>query len=322
MKKITLLLFLGIGLVMYGQTPEKISFQAVVRNADQNIVGNKAVGFKLSILSTSVSGTVIYSETHTPTTNINGLVSLEIGTGSVVMGNFSTIDWGANTYYVKTEIDLDGGTNYTISGTSQLLSVPYALHAKKAENVFSGNYDDLTNKPKSNAIKTYKVGDFAHGGVVFWVDETEQHGLVCSKINQSNATKWFAGTFGNTHAKGNGLFSGKANNSIIIATHASIGDDDNLYAARLCNELEITENSIMYGDWYLPSKYELNLIFQNLSAINATAITNGGEAFTNDVYWSSTEETSSRVWVLNFANGQESTVLKNISNRVRAIRSF
>ena len=112
------------------QVPEKISYQAVVRNVSNNLVSNQAVGMQISILQGSATGTVAYAETQTPTSNANGLVSIEIGGGTAVSGTMATINWASGLYFVKTEIDPVGGTNYTITGTSQLLSVPYALYAK------------------------------------------------------------------------------------------------------------------------------------------------------------------------------------------------
>jgi hypothetical protein len=84
------------------------------------------------------SGTAVYIETQTPTTNINGLVSIEIGSGTVVSGTFNTIDWSAGPYFIKTETDPTGGTTYTTTGTSQLMSVPYALHANTADSIVGG----------------------------------------------------------------------------------------------------------------------------------------------------------------------------------------
>lgn len=114
------------------QAPEKMSYQAIIRNASNTLVTNHAVGLRISILQGSAAGTAVYVETQTPTTNTNGLVSIDIGAGSVVTGTFSDIDWSSGPYYIKTETDPSGGTSYTISGTSQLLSVPYALYAKSA----------------------------------------------------------------------------------------------------------------------------------------------------------------------------------------------
>jgi len=117
---------------IFAQSPEKISYQAVVRDASDNLVTNTVIGMQISILHGSVTGTTVYTETQKPTTNANGLVTIEIGTGTTI-DDFSAIDWASGTYFIKTETDLSGSTNYTITGTSQLLSVPYALHAKTAE---------------------------------------------------------------------------------------------------------------------------------------------------------------------------------------------
>jgi len=113
----------------FAQAPQKMSYQAVVRNAANDLSTNQTVGMQISVLQGSDTGTPVYIETQTPTTNANGLVNLEIGTGTVVSGTFASIDWSTGTYYIKTETDPTGGTSYTINGTSQLLSVPYALYA-------------------------------------------------------------------------------------------------------------------------------------------------------------------------------------------------
>ena len=122
---------------VYAQSPEKMSYQAVIRNSSNALVTNTNVGMQISILQGSASGSAVYTETQTPTTNGNGLVSLEIGTGTVLSGNFSTINWANGLYFIKIETDPTGGTSYTITGTSQLLSVPYALHAKTADSVIA-----------------------------------------------------------------------------------------------------------------------------------------------------------------------------------------
>ena len=114
----------------FAQSPEKMSYQAVVRDGDHNLITGTAIGMQISILKSSPTGTSVYTETQKPTTNSNGLVTVEIGTGTVQNGDFSAIDWANDTYFIKTEIDPAGGTTYTIAGTSQLISVSYALHAK------------------------------------------------------------------------------------------------------------------------------------------------------------------------------------------------
>jgi dipeptidyl aminopeptidase/acylaminoacyl peptidase len=131
MRKIYPLLFAAILTIsVYSQAPQKMSYQAVIRNNSNVLVTSHAVGMKISILQGSATGTPVYVETQTPTTNANGLASLEIGGGTPVTGTFAGIDWSAGPYFIKTETDPAGGTTYSISGTSQLLSVPYALYSK------------------------------------------------------------------------------------------------------------------------------------------------------------------------------------------------
>ena len=110
---------------VFAQSPQKMSYQAVIRDGSGVLVSNHLVGMQISILQGSPTGTVVYVETQTLTTNANGLATLEIGGGA----GFSTIDWATGPYYIKTETDPTGGTTYTITGTSQLLSVPYALYS-------------------------------------------------------------------------------------------------------------------------------------------------------------------------------------------------
>ena len=158
----------------FAQAPEKMSYQAVVRDSGDALVTNQAVGMQISILQTTATGTAVYVETHTETTNVNGLVTLEIGTGSVVSGDFTTIDWSADSYFIKTETDPTGGTSYTITGTSQLLSVPYALHAK------------TVTQP------TYNVNTFYAelGGYVIEVNSDGTHGLVVAMQDQGTSN-WY-----------------------------------------------------------------------------------------------------------------------------------
>jgi hypothetical protein len=118
----TLLTFLILTASSFAQAPQKMSYQAVIRNSGGAIVNSTTVGIKISILQGSSTGTVVYAETQLVNTNANGLVSLEIGSGT-----FATIDWANGPYFIKTETDPTGGTNYSIIGVSELLSVPYAL---------------------------------------------------------------------------------------------------------------------------------------------------------------------------------------------------
>lgn len=161
---------------VWAQSPEKMSYQAVVRDAGNALVTSQAVGMQLSILQGSVSGTPVYVETQTPSTNTNGLVNLEIGSGTVVSGTFNTIDWSNAPYYIKTETDPTGGTTYTITGTSQLMSVPFALYAKTAESVTE---------------QVYSIGHWPElGGFVFKISSDGKHGLV-AELQDQGVVSWY-----------------------------------------------------------------------------------------------------------------------------------
>ncbi len=156
MKTIFLLLLLFVfGLhLLFAQAPEMIKYQTVVRNSSGEVIKNQNVGFRISILQSSSDGVAVYSETHSKMSNEFGLVNLEIGNGTVVSGLFSLIDWGNDNYFIKIEFDGSNSGSYVEMGTSQLLSVPYALYANKAGNGFSGSWLDLTDKPNFAAIAT------------------------------------------------------------------------------------------------------------------------------------------------------------------------
>ena len=146
-KLYTLLTAIIITSSTFAQAPEKMSYQAVVRDGSDALVSSTSVGMQISILQGTSSGTAIYVETQTPMSNANGLVSIEIGGGTLVSGDFTTIDWANGPYFVKTETDPLGGATYTITGTSQLLSVPYALHAKNSDSwQISGDTTYTTNR--------------------------------------------------------------------------------------------------------------------------------------------------------------------------------
>jgi hypothetical protein len=121
--------------VAIAQAPQKMSYQSVIRNNTGDLVANSPIGLRISILKDSPTGTVVYSETMTNTTNENGLLSIEIGGGTPITGTFAGIDWSTGTFFIKTETDPNGGANYDVVGTSQLLSVPYALYAAKSKNL-------------------------------------------------------------------------------------------------------------------------------------------------------------------------------------------
>ena len=341
---------------LFAQSPEKMSYQAVVRNSSQELVVNQSIGMQISILQNSENGSAAYVERHFPATNANGLVTLEIGTGTIVSGNFTTIDWANGPYFIKIETDLNGGANYSISGTSQLLSVPYALHAKTAETVTGGitetdpvftawdkDYADLINTPAAadgsetkvtagtnvtvtgsgttaspyvvNATSggsTLAIGDSYQGGIIFWLDATGQHGLIAATADQNTGIQWYNGTYRYTGTAGDGLYAGAMNTAMIVATQMA-DNQSGSFAAKVCADYSVTVGGVTYGDWYLPSKYELNLLYLQKIAV-------GG--FASAYYWSSTESNNDNAWIQYFDNGFQSASNKSFTYRVRAVRAF
>lgn len=280
----------------WGQAPEKMSYQAVVRDLSSNLTINQSVGVQISILQGGATGSSVYVETQSATTNDNGLVSLEIGTGTLVSGDFSTINWANDIYFIKTETDPTGGTTYTITGTSQLMSVPYALHAKTADSITStANLCNLT------------IGDTYQGGIIFYIDKTGCHGLVAKTTDEGNI-QWKTSN-SDSWAISDGIYVGAQNTKRILY----LGGLNSIVtpAATACDIL--VDGG--FDDWYLPSRAELDLMYLNLH-------TQGLGNFMNDYYWSSSESTSYNAYFVRFSNGFTGVQVFSTSNYVRAIRAF
>jgi hypothetical protein len=368
---ISLILGLLFNTTICAQSPEKISYQAVVRDADEHLLINQPVGMQISILQGSADGISVYVERHFPTTNANGLVTIDIGNGTILEGLFAEIDWKSGPYFLKTETDLNGGSNYTLTAASQLLSVPYALHAKTAEivtetdptyassqaaNITATDITNLGNLSGVNtgdqsinrtgltvtltnggtyqdSINTYTagtgiditnhvisttgpaplaIGDSYGGGIIFWLDGTGQHGLIVATTDQSTGIQWYNGTFRYTGATGDGLYAGAMNTTILVATQIADNQTGN-FAAKVCADYSVIVDGVTYGDWYLPSKYELNLLYLQKDLI-------GG--FASAYYWSSSELSDGIAWSQGFGDGNQQGGFKTGTSRVRAIRAF
>ncbi len=196
----TLLVTVLLTISVFSQAPQKMSYQAVVRNSADLLVKSSSVGMQISILQGSESGTPVYVETQIPTTNINGLVTIEIGGGTPVTGTFADIDWSTGVYFLKTETDPTGGTSYSITGTSQLLSVPYALHAKSAESI-AGGLD----------LSSYATKDMGNENITNLADPVDDKDavnkayvdLLESKVNSLEYDLINSGVYSPTDADGN-----------------------------------------------------------------------------------------------------------------------
>jgi hypothetical protein len=300
-KTYTLLVSLFFTAAMFSQAPDKMSYQAVIRNSGGVLVANTQIGMEINIRQGSASGTIVYTETQTPTTNANGLVSIEIGGAG-----FSAINWGSNTYYIETKTAIVAPlTTYAISGTSQLLSVPYALYAKRSGEHY--------------------VGELYGGGVVFWVDQTGSHGLICSMIDNSTALIWTTAAFQSITVPASGALSdwnGQANTTAIVA-QAEAGIS---YAAGLCDAYtNVDYGTGVYSDWYLPSRGELNHLWNNIYQVQKALDSDGNAATTAIIkthYWSSSEYDNSDAWAFYSDSGGSSNTSKASTGCVRAVRAF
>lgn len=191
----------------------------------------------------------------------------------------------------------------------------------------------------------YKIGDLTQGGIVFWLDESGSHGLVCSLSNLGSNIPWdtevdFKGGAEfpperdtKSVAIGDGIYAGKKNTEAILKF---VNNRDKIFAALLCDDLIVTLDSLVYDDWYLPSREELNIMYLNRDIINDVANKNGGQPFERKSYWSSTDVDCSEkphcyidkvhlAWGHNFALGgksKQTASKKYMPYSVRAIRSF
>lgn len=137
------------------KTPEMFNYQTAIKDTNGDALANQSVSFRISILETTSTGSVIYEETHSTTTSQYGLVNFQIGSGSVTSGDFTAIDWAGDLHYVKVEADVTGGSSYTTLGTTQLISVPYALHSKTADRLsgYSGSTLKTSLESKDKRIE-------------------------------------------------------------------------------------------------------------------------------------------------------------------------
>jgi hypothetical protein len=122
--------------------PQAMSYSAIAKGSNGQMLANKIISLRFTIMTGSVTGTVVYQETQTDTTDQHGLFATAIGFGTPLQGTFAAINWGSDNHYLKVELDENGGVNYFYVGTTQLLSVPYALYAKNAGNVINNTASD------------------------------------------------------------------------------------------------------------------------------------------------------------------------------------
>ena len=276
---------------VFAQAPQKMSYQAVIRNSSNALITSTPVGMQISILQGSSTGTAVYVETQTPSTNANGLASVEIGGGTVVFGNFSTINWANGPYFIKTETDPTGGTAYTINGTNELMSVPYALNAANA-NV--GGF-------------THYLGEAFNGGIIYYLykgSDGLEHGLIVA-LTESTPLAWqTTGTLVNANRTEDGAY----NTALMTGSPAA------------------TYIATLGAGWYLPSLDELGLLYYNRYSAQKGLRLGGNTLLQwNSLtawYWSSSEYDASYAFRYSFLDGIADQNIKTTACYVRAVRAF
>jgi hypothetical protein len=318
MKKITLLstlrqaqcvtlCFLLLTLVVKAQAPPNaFNYSAVARNSAGQPIATATIGIQISILKTSPTGASQYSENHFVNTDAFGLFNLVIGAGALQSGSMTTIDWSIDNYYLKVGMDSAGGTNFLTMGTMQLLSVPYALHAKTAESIVGGG--------SGSGGFTHYIGEEFGGGVVFhlWKDASGvEHGLIVDKTDLSSAQVWSNIDATIIGASAQSTRDGLSNSNAIVSQAGHTNS-----AAALC----LNSTNGAQSDWYLPSIDELSLLCFSRFKVNKSLSTIGGATVLpfSASYWSSTED-GNYVFIYSMDFG---SATKNYLLYVRAVRAF
>ncbi len=339
---------------LVAQSPQGIPYQAVMRNTDGSVMASSAVNTTFMIHDGAANGTVVYQESHSLTSNAQGLVSCVVGNGVVSQGNFSQINWGNGAKFLHVMM---GSTDL---GTQQMLSVPYALYAEQSGTpgpqgpqgpigltgptgaTGSQGPIGLTGPagptgaagpqgpigltgpagpqgPAGNGGGfTHWVGESFGGGVVFHVYKDAlgvEHGLIVSLTDLSIGAVW--GFYGTDVPNCESSWNGAANTAAIIAAGVEVGS-----AAQLCDVYEAGG----FTDWYLPAIDELNLMYNAKYNLNQSlSQIAGGAPFDLNAYpyyWSSSENYSDGAWLFYFGFGYPTSNSKYGNYYVRAVRAF
>ena len=295
---------------VFAQAPQKMSYQAVIRNSSSVLITSTPVGMKISVLQGSSTGTPVYVETQTPSTNANGLVSLEIGTGTVITGTFATINWATGPYFIKTETDPTGGTAYTIAGTNELMSVPYALYAANGGTPGPTGPAGPTGAtgPAGPAAPiggfTHYLGEAFNGGRIYYLykgSDGLEHGLIVA-LTESTAAWQSTASLVNANRSWDGAYN----------------------TALMRNSPAATYIAGLGAGWYLPSIDELGKLYYNRFETNKALYTGGNTLLSNTAfYWSSTEFNGGyNANYFYFYTGSADNATKASTGTVRGVRAF
>ena len=327
-----LLLTASIFLVQHAnaQAPQKMTFQSVLRNSSNVIIANMAVSMQFSVLQGSPSGTAVFVETQTATTNANGLVSVQIGAGTATIGTFAGIDWANGPYFIKTETDPAGGNNYTITGTQEMLSVPYVMYAEHSNDKGPQGPLGLTGATGAEGPQgltgatgaagtnvgisgfTHYLGEVFNGGIIYYLyrgSDGLEHGLIVSLTQSSLAWQTSPSTLVNANRTWDGAYNTALMTGSPAATFvASLGEG-----------------------WYIPSMDELTILFRNRFHANKALFLGGntllnspyaGSSLGYDRYWSSNENGLSSASGFIFSTGGFGDQGKSNAEFVRGVKAF
>ena len=204
--------------------------------------------------------------------------------------------------------------------SSQHMEVEGKVRISVMDTVTGADANLVRQADGTLAIRKFKIGDYAHGGIVFYVNDSGEHGLVCDKEDISINAHWYNGVYRITNATADGIGAGELNTALIIAMQTADNPSGDFAALQCANS---TRSG--FGDWYLPSLAELNLMYQNKQLIDSVALSHGGDVFTNNAYWSSTETDSVNCYLKRFTNGEILDDQKEggvYHDGARAIRKF
>lgn len=355
--------FMLIALTTVAQSHTAFKYQTVVRDAGGQILANQTISFRISILIGSASGDAIFVETHDAVnTNDFGLVNLEIGTGEFFSGvGLGEISWGNDNYYfIQIELDETGGTNYELMGASQLLQVPFALHARTADYALYDDDSDPTNElelpwntsegdlaffsngswqslsagangqvltlcnglPRwtTDQVCPPQIGDMYEGGIVFYVDASG-HGLIAAPTDLAQAA-WGCELMDLLSLPN---IEPDPNNipNPLSGPGAEVGDGQSNTNAIVSNCTQSGIAAQLCDDLELNGYNDWFLpSIKELDLMYTNLHLNGQGNFVNSTYWSSTEMNSIYAWEQYFGDGDQNFINKDNDYYVRAVRKF
>ena len=322
-KTISIVLLLLVTVGMYAQ--EGINYKALIKDNLGAVVASQTIDVKFTIIA-DTGPTDVYAETHTSIlTDANGIVILTIGGGRADSGVFADIAWVSDLHSLKVEIDIEQDASFVDMGTTQFMAVPYSLQATTATTAteLPGGIDQAYIENLQSQITALEglipveVGQKRYGGVVFWVDPTDNtHGLVCALSDYPSFREW--GCFGTDLPSVPNVTSGPS------GLGAEIGDGMS-NTTNILNDCPTAPAALAarsYGsEWFLPSIKELKEMYDNKATLEAVA---GFTTFGNG-YWSSTESSNNLAWYQSFLSGSQGSqdaTDKFYTPYVRAVRAF